>query len=149
MIRNTLIAGSAVVAIAGINFLQGKFDQADRRAALNVVHAYRAKGGYSIPELLDERHPKKPVLWAVETESSCSQHERVKASVDGKTYLFMVDINGPSIHPGNPDGKAILGDLDRQKPAPPASASASIGAPASAAPAAPPAPSASSSAGAP
>ncbi len=46
------------------------------------------------------------------------QRERVSASVAEQTYEFMVDINGPSIHPGNKESETILLALDAPKDAP-------------------------------
>ena len=56
----------------------------------------------AFPDVLAERHPGKEQSWQVHTESSCLQHERVDVEVDGQDYAFIVDINGPAIHPGNP-----------------------------------------------
>src|SRR5262245_41122224 len=102
LLRMMLAMGSAILALCFMFWLQSKYDGADRRAALSVVQDYRSKQGTSIPEILDQKHPGRAPLWTVETESACLQHERVRASVDGAQYDFMVDINGPSIHPGNP-----------------------------------------------
>ncbi|HVY45700.1 MAG TPA: hypothetical protein VHB21_07465, partial [Minicystis sp.] len=97
-----------------------------------IVHDYRSKAGWTIPEVIAEKHPGVAPGWQVRTESSCTQHERVEAIVGADAYDFVVDINGPSIHPGNPAGEAVLKRLDEPKPAasappkasPPASASA-------------------------
>jgi len=107
---------TAIIAVALILWLQSKYDSADRKAALDVVQGYRSKQGWSIPEILDQKHPGHAPLWSVKTESACRQHELVRAEIDGARYDFVVDINGPSIHPGNLEGEAIIGDLDKPKP---------------------------------
>jgi len=135
LLRILFAISTAMIAVVVIVWVQAKFDGADRKAALGIVHQYRSKQGWSIPEVLDKKRPGKPPTWTVQTESACLQHERVRAAVGDELYDFMVDINGPSIHPGNPAGEEVLSELDEPRPA------------GSAAPA--PAPSSSASAGAP
>src|SRR3712207_603234 len=103
LMRSMLVATVTLIAFVSIFYIQSRFDGADRRAALGIVQSYRARGGWTVPELIDKRHPGKSVAWQVETQSSCRQHQRVQATVDGTPYVFGVDINGPSIHPGNPE----------------------------------------------
>lgn len=114
--RMMLGISSAMVAVACILWVQSKFDGADRKAALDVVQEYRSKQGASIPEVLDKKHPGQAPFWTVETQSSCFHHERVRAVVAGVPYDFMVDIDGPSIHPGNPAGEDVLRDLGQPRP---------------------------------
>jgi hypothetical protein len=109
--RSMLAATVTLIAFVSIFYIQSRFDGADRRAALGIVQSYRARGGWTIPELLDKRHPGKAAAWQVETQSSCRQHQRVEATIDGTPYVFGVDINGPSIHPGNPEGEAVMKEL--------------------------------------
>jgi len=109
--RSLLVGSGTLLALASMFWIQSKFDAADRKAALGVVREYRAKSGRSIPEILDGMHPGHTAVWAVQTDSSCMQHERVSADVDGTRYQFMVDINGPSIHPGNRESEAVLAQL--------------------------------------
>lgn len=103
-------------------YMQSKFDEADRRAALTVVHQHRSKEGWTVPEALDDLHPGKPPTWSVATESTCYQHVRVRANVTPEgsaqtiAYDFVVDINGPSIHPGNPAGERVVKKLDEPRP---------------------------------
>src|SRR5277367_45477 len=97
--RAALVFSATVLAVTFMWFLQSKFEGADRKAAVGIVHDYRAKSGRSIPDVLTELHPGKEQGWQVHTESSCMQHERVDVDVDGQTYAFIVDINGPAIHP--------------------------------------------------
>jgi hypothetical protein len=117
-----LIATSGVLAGATILWVQSKFDAADRRAALSVVQDYHSKGGRSVPDVLGARHPGASIEWSTENESACLQHVRVHALVSNpaaltpSVYDFVVDINGPSIHPGNPAGKEVLGALDEPEP---------------------------------
>jgi hypothetical protein len=127
LMRSLLVATSTMLAIVSIFWIQSKFDGADRRAALGVVQQYRSPQGWTIPEILEREHPGKAAAWTVTTQSSCMQHQRVIAAVDGATYEFMVDINGPSIHPGNPASEAVIKQFDRPRPGgppptPPASA---------------------------
>jgi hypothetical protein len=114
--KSLLVGSATLLALASMLWLQTKFDGADRKAAVGVVQSYRAKGGWTIPEILDAKHPGHPAVWSVQTDSSCMQRERVSADVDGVRYEFMVDINGPSIHPGNRESETILLELDEERP---------------------------------
>jgi hypothetical protein len=145
LMQRMLVASGTLLAIVTMFWLQSKFDAADRKAALGVTLGYRAHGGWTIPEILDARHPGRAPVWGVQTQSSCLHHyERVSADIDGVRYQFMVDIDGPAIHPGNPESESVLKQLDETRPvsmgAPPPNpgGSASAAAPAeSAAPKAP------------
>jgi hypothetical protein len=116
LMRSLLVASSTMVALVSMFWIQSKFDGADRRAALGIVQQYRSPKGWTIPEVLDEKHPGKPATWAASTESSCMQRERVTAVVAGTEYQFMIDINGPSIHPGNAPSEAVIRQLDADRP---------------------------------
>jgi hypothetical protein len=116
--RAMLAVTSAMVAVASILWIQSKFDGADRKAALGIVQEYRSKQGSTIPEVLGRRHPGQVPVWSVDTQSSCMQHERVSAALGGEVYDFQVDINGPSIHPGNRASEAVIAALDEPRPAP-------------------------------
>jgi hypothetical protein len=127
LMRSLLVASSTMVALVSMFWIQSKFDGADRRAALGIVQQYRSPKGWTIPEVLDEKHPGSPATWTASTESSCMQRERVTAVVAGTEYQFMIDINGPSIHPGNAPSEAVIRQLDADHPAPPGSAAAPPG----------------------
>ena len=64
--------GSAtLLALVAMFWLQSKFDGADRKAAVGVVREYRARGGWTVPDILDARHPGATPVWSAETQSSC------------------------------------------------------------------------------
>jgi hypothetical protein len=138
--RMILLVATSLLAAVTILWFQGRFEADDEKQALNLVQGYQPPGGRSIPDVLAERHPNKPVEWSVATESACFQHIRVHAVVrpDGApeplVYAFVVDINGPAIHPGNEAGRELLGHLNEPPPRPsasvvPTSAPSSTGAP--------------------
>jgi hypothetical protein len=115
--RNVILVLTSALAAGSMLYLQARFNAGDERNALAVVQNYRAKSGRSLPEVIAADHPgAPPPEWSTSTESSCFQHERVRAQVplgDGGvvTYDFVVDINGPSIHPGNEEGRKALEGL--------------------------------------
>jgi hypothetical protein len=127
--RTLMIAATALVAAGSVIFVQTRFDEADRKAALSIVQQYRSHEGRTLPDVIGDEHPGRAPVWSVTTESSCFQHIRVRASYEAAAasppadYDFVVDINGPSIHPGNPAGERALAALDAHAP-PPASPAA-------------------------
>jgi hypothetical protein len=108
---------TSALAASSILYLQGRFNAGDERNALVLVQTYRAKTGRRLPDAIAEQSPGAPIDWSTTTESSCFQHERVRAqaATDAGTesYDFVVDINGPSIHPGNENGRRALEALGR------------------------------------
>jgi hypothetical protein len=130
---------TSLFAAGSVLWMQRKFEAGDERNALAVVQAYRARHA-SIPEVLESRHPSRPIAWSTATESACFQHVRVHAVIEEpgqepSLYAFTVDINGPSIHPANEGGRAVLAALDTPlPPAPLRAPSASPSAPSSSAP---------------
>lgn len=121
--RYMVLVTLTLAAFVAIVVMQSKFDGADQKAAVALVQATRAPNGRTIVDALEVRHPGKPPVWSVDTESACFQHERVRASVYPNpadapiNYDFVVDINGPSVHPGNPAGESILKQLSELPPA--------------------------------
>lgn len=112
-----------LTAFVVIVVMQSKFDGADQRAAMALVQSTRSANGRTIVDVLDARHPGREAVWSVGTESACFQHERVRATVtptpaaEPIAYDFVVDINGPSVHPGNPAGESLLKQLAEMPPA--------------------------------
>jgi len=103
---------TSALAAGSILYLQARFNASDERNALVVVQQYRARSGRSLPEVIAEASAGNKPEWSTATESACFQHERVRAQVTTDagvvSYDFVVDINGPSIHPGNDNGKRAL-----------------------------------------
>jgi hypothetical protein len=113
LFRNIGMVLTSALAASTILYVQNRFNAGDEKNALLVVQNYRAKSGKSLPEVIANESAGAPAAdWSTATESSCMQHERVRAEVATDagvvTYDFMVDINGPSIHPGNENGKRAL-----------------------------------------
>ena len=110
--KNILLLLTSVLAAFSILYLQNRFNAADEKNALVLVQEYRAHSGRSLPEVIAENSGGKSAEWSTATESSCFQHERVRAQVETdagvQSYDFVVDINGPSIHPGNENGRRAL-----------------------------------------
>ncbi len=111
---------TALAAAASVIWLQQRFDAADAKAGVAIAQSYRAGSGRSLPDVLASRHPGAAVSWRGSEQSSCFQHVRVDALVTpatpagalGLDYEFAIDLNGPSIHPGNPLGQEALEALD-------------------------------------
>jgi hypothetical protein len=137
LMRSLLVGSATLLAIAAMWWLQSRFDGADRKAAVGMVRDYRARSGWTVPEILDARHPGSTPVWSVETESSCRQTQRVTADVAGVRYQFMVDINGPSIHPGNRESEGVMKQLDAPRPGWPPPGNAPAGGSSAPAPTAP------------
>ncbi len=139
VMRTGLIGSSSLLAIVAIFVIQSKFDGLDRKNAVELVQRYRSRTGWTVPELLDKKHPGEAANWEVKTQSSCQQHEKVTVAYPTATYEFMVNINGPSLHPGNQASESIMSGLDTEKPvAPPAASGSGSAAPAAGSAAAPP-----------
>jgi len=103
---------TSALAAGSILYLQGRFNAGDEKNALVVVQTYHSKSGRSLPDVIAAENAGAVPDWSTTTESSCFQHERVRAQVAGEkgivAYDFVVDINGPSIHPGNENGRRAL-----------------------------------------
>jgi hypothetical protein len=128
--RYLVLLSMTLLAFVAIVVMQSKFDGADQHAAVNIVQTAPSRSGRTVTDVLSEKHPGKPPIWSSGTESSCFQHVRVRASVspapaaEPVNYDFVVDINGPSIHPGNPAGEEVLRALDQPPPAAPTTSAA-------------------------
>jgi hypothetical protein len=112
---------TALAAAVCVVYVQQRFDAADVKAAVAMAQSYRAPSGKSLPAVLEARHPGASVAWSGAVTSSCFQHVRVDANVTPKEgapllYEFDIDINGPSIHPANPQGVEALAALDVREP---------------------------------
>lgn len=109
----------AVAAAVSVRYVEQRFDDGDRRHAVEIVRGYHSAAGRSLREALMRRHPDArgtDVRWESETLSACFQYVRVRAFVTlagGRTvvYAWDVDINTVSIHPGNANGMAVLRSL--------------------------------------
>lgn len=104
---------TSALAAGSLLYLQARFNASDEKNALAIVQTYRSRSGRSLPEVLTQENAgSSGPEWSTRTESSCFQHERVRAQMNGArgavTYDFLVDINGPSIHPGNENGRRAL-----------------------------------------
>jgi hypothetical protein len=113
---------TAIAAAMCIVYLQQRFDAGDVKNAVSLARSYRAQSGWTLPEVLEARHPKSQVDWRGSEQSSCFQHVRVDAWVTPAggglplDYAFSIDINGPSIHPDNPLGQEAIAALDAPRP---------------------------------
>ncbi len=114
---------TAIAAAASMLYLQQRFDAADVKNGVAIARTYRAPSGWTLPDVIEARYPKSSVQWSGEEQSACMQHVRVDAHVAPAAggapldYAFVVDLNGPSIHPGNPLGEEAIGGLDAPRPA--------------------------------
>jgi hypothetical protein len=117
--RTVLLVVTSAVAALCVLWMQGRFEAADSRHARTIVQDYRSKAGVSIPDVLSQLHPGKGIQWAANVQSSCFQHIEIHASVNADpskgplVYVFIVDLNGPAIHPGNEAGQRLLKLLDK------------------------------------
>ena len=129
-LRMVIMVATSILAAMTVLYVQGRYEKGDMKNALQLVQTYRSKAGVSVPDVLSHQHPGKSVTWDTVVENSCFQHIRVVAFVnedpaaDPVVYAFTVDINGPSIHPANENGRQLLSQLDKPLPAPTSSVSA-------------------------
>jgi hypothetical protein len=110
--KNILLLLTSVLAAFSILYLQARFNAGDERNALALVQQYRARSGRSLPEVIAESSPGKVPEWSTATESSCFQHQRVRAPVETEAGVvsddIVVDNKRPAIHPGNENGRRAL-----------------------------------------
>jgi hypothetical protein len=110
--RRVILVATSASAAASLLYLQARFDASDEKNALTIVQTYRAHSGKSLPDVVAQENAGRVPEWSARTESSCFGHERVRAQLNAEsgvvTYDFLVDINGPSIHPGNENGRRAL-----------------------------------------
>jgi hypothetical protein len=111
--RRIVLVVTSALAAGSLLYLQARFNASDEKNALAIVQTYRSHSGRSLPEVLAQQNAGSAAPeWSTQTDSACFQHERVRAEVPGAqgpvTYDFLVDINGPSIHPGNENGRRAL-----------------------------------------
>jgi hypothetical protein len=120
--RYLVLASMTLLAFVAIVVMQSKFDGADQKAAVGIVQMTPSKTSRTVPDVLAAKHPGKPPIWSSTTDSACFQHVRVRATIspdppaEPVNYDFVVDINGPSIHPGNPAGEDVLRALNEPAP---------------------------------
>jgi hypothetical protein len=108
---------TALAAAICVVYLQQRFDAADVKNGMEIAKTYRAPSGKTLVDVLVARHPGSAVEWSAVETSSCFQHVRVDARVTPQgappaLYQFDIDLNGPSIHPANPEGADALEALD-------------------------------------
>src|ERR1700728_52746 len=125
---------TALAAAVCVVYLQGRFDAADMKNCVAIAETYRAPSGKTLPDVLAARYPGATIEWTGTETSSCFQHVRVEARVTPKDappvlYDFDIDLNGPSIHPGNPLGIEALAALDVGDSASPAASTPVPGSP--------------------
>ena len=120
--RMILFVATSLLAAICVIWIQRRFEADDEHKALLLVQTYESPAKVTIPAVIAHRHPEKVVEWSTATESACFQHIRVHAVVHADpaaepvVYAFIVDINGPSIHPGNEPGRELMAALDRPWP---------------------------------
>lgn len=117
-----LLVGSMMILglLASVSWLQGRFNSSDHRKAIKLVSNYKPKSGVALTDALLHKHPhlsKEDISWSSEIKQSCLGYVRVEANMPGKepqnvtSYAFDVDLNGPSVHPTNPETVEILESL--------------------------------------
>jgi hypothetical protein len=129
--RLVIMVLTSMLAAATVLWMQRRYEASDQKNALDLVETYRSETTKnSIPDLLGRHHPGRVVEWTTAEQSACYQHVRVHAVVNDPAgpvvYAFVVDINGPSIHPGNPEGEKLLAELDLPSPSPSPSPTESV-----------------------
>jgi hypothetical protein len=113
---------TALAAAASVAYLQQRFDAADVKSSVEIAKTYRAPSGRTLSDAIQVSNPGAAIDWKGTEESSCFQHVRVDAVVTPAgggpplDYAFTIDINGPSIHPGNALGQTAIEGLGGPRP---------------------------------
>ena len=98
-----------------LGWLQGRFNTSDHDKATQLVRSYRPQGGgIGIEEAILRRHPGRrshDIRWESELRSSCLGHVRVRGTLPEASYVFDVNLSGPSVHPSDPITVEILESL--------------------------------------
>jgi hypothetical protein len=111
--RSLAMIVTAVGAAAALVYLQQRSAAADAKAGLAIAQDHRGASGRTLSEILEAREPGAAIIWSSVQESACFSHVRVEAHAGPRAdYVFLVDLNGPSIHPGNPAGEEAIRALE-------------------------------------
>lgn len=107
--RNVVAALIVISGVVSLVYLQGTFDQSDRRKSIELVRTYQTDPGTPTLGSWLVENTGGPVAFDAEITSGCEGVVEVTGRTrSGESFVFVVDLVGSQVAPANPAAQRAL-----------------------------------------